>query len=172
MILKYIGIIILTLTCACSNVPLKPHIIAADKVTNPFIRNAKQKHGLSVLGTGGKMMYEVEEIYVGFTSCGAYSLSQARQHFLSIFTPFVEDIRNSSELKQYLLYPDQPEKAASISIIYILPNNQDPKPPLIGHVFTLNGKVFYSVNDQINGRFRRVHEETYQQALEIVNCTN
>ena len=158
---------ILCFFTSCSYSKL-PHIQAADNITCPFVKYACQKHNLLVLGTGGKMMHQVEDISVSFIAKGNYSLTQARKHYLSIVTPFVEEIRNSVELKQYLLYPDNPEKAALISITYVLPNSEDPKPPSIAHVFMLSGEIVYSVSPEPWKPYKNIHEETYQQALEIV----
>lgn len=169
---KYIINSIFALCCftSCSSAAIKPHILAADAVTNPFIKSACKKHNLSVLGTGGKMMRQVEDIFISFIAYGEYEIPEARLHFLSVVVPFVEDIKKSQELKQYMLYPDFPEKAAHVNITYRDATHQQPYPPKIAHITMSNGTIEYSVSDSPMTAYRTIYEETYHEALQKANC--
>jgi len=164
--------LILILCTSCSHTVVPPHIRAADEITNPFIQNAKNKYGLGILGTGGRMMGEVETISVSFITCGEYDIKEARKHFLTIVTPFVNEIKSSVKFKPYLIHPESPEKIAHISITYITSTKQDPLPPKIAHVGMYDGMVVYSVSYHPLQALRTIYEETYQEALEKINCPN
>lgn len=160
--------LVLLILAACSSVP--PHILAAHKVGRTFIENAKKNEGLEILGTGGSMVRKVEEISVSFIAYGEYDIEKARRHFLSVVNPFVLEIGSSKELKQYLAQPDFPERAANISITYQDCNDNQPLPPNIVHVMMVKGKIRYSVSDGPMTPYRSVYRETYQEALQKVNC--
>jgi hypothetical protein len=150
---------------------VKPHIKAADKITAPFIRSAKEQ-GYSILGTGGSMMTEVKYISVSFVDYGEYNIEQTRKKFLHLVAPFVNEIGSTTELKQYLVEPDAPERAANISITYRNQTNQQPFPPYIANVMMFNGVISYSVSDNSMTAYRDIYEETYQEALQKLHCSN
>lgn len=172
--MRYLLLIVLIIFSSCNDSYYKPeaHIVAADKITNPFIKNSCKKYSLSVLGTGGRMMGRVEDISVSFIAYGSYNVEEARDHFLKIVRPFVSEIKESLELKPYLLYPDNPEYAAQVSITYRVENFLRPKPPLIAHVIMFNGIISYSVSDTPHTGYRTIFEETYHEALQRANCTH
>lgn len=152
---------------ACSAAP--PHILAAHKITKPFIQKSRNQ-GLDVLGTGGRMMNHVEDISVSFIGYGKYNLEEARRHFLEVVRPFVKEISESQDLRQYLAHPNHPERAAQVSISYIDVDGGRVQKPFIAHVIMVNGKIVYSVSDSPMTLYRTVHEETYQEALQKINC--
>lgn len=154
------------LTSCSSSLESQPHIVAADKITKPFIANAKKNHGVSVLGTGGKMTKgQVEDMSVSFITVRMMNIDQARVHFLSIVSPLVNEIEKSNELKPYLKNPNNPENAALISITYRDKEGHEPKRPYIAHVMMVKGRVCYSVSDSPGLAYRTIHRETYQEAL-------
>lgn len=115
------------------------------------------------------MMYDIEEIYVGFIAYDELTIEEARKHYLKVVIPFVESIKCSEEVTKYLHYPDQVEKAVNISITYRNKLHKQPSPPKIAHVSMIKGIIFYSVDDAYNLPYRTVYEETYQEALSKIN---
>lgn len=153
----------------CISAPIKPHIQAAHAVSQPYIKKVCKTHNLSVLGTGGRMMNQVEDISVSFIALTEFDINQAREHFVAIALPLVQEIEQSLELKHYLAHPDNPETAANISVTYKNSNGIRPSPPLIAHAMMLDGKIYYSISDSPTSPYRDVYEETYQEALSKIN---
>jgi hypothetical protein len=114
------------------------------------------------------MMRCVEDISVSFIGTGNYTLDEARYHFLAAVVPFVKEISNSQDLKQYLAHPEQPEKAARVSITFVDHNEKPMQRPYIAHVIMVNGRISYSVSDGPNTAYRSIHRETFQEAIEKI----
>jgi hypothetical protein len=170
MFLKNLVLVAFTICfTACSEKPL--HILAAHKVKRPFVQNAKDQ-GFGILGSGGSMMKQVEEISVSFIADGELNVEQVRRQFLELVVPFVNEIASSVDLQQYLAQPEYPERAANISITYQDQTHKSPRPPFIAHVMMVKGKIYYAVSDSPNAAYRDVYEETYQEALQKFNCGN
>ena len=139
-----------------------------DKKISDYSRILKNTNGLTLTGIGGGIRDEKIAIFgVGYEICKDVQINEARKNIVNLIEFYLHKINSDPELEGLLLNNPFNPKNLELGIRYVEPNGKYSS--AIAHSFTKEGKVFYSNYDPINDRLERIHQETYEEALAIVN---
>lgn len=140
------------------------------KISDPFVKQYAQRANLSLFGSGGGMVHDIDLICLTFRGRQRLNLSEARK----LYVDGVEDLLNrynkSTFVRPYLhnfpftihnlsfkvIFEDRPGK--------FVPSN------FIAGVLCINGIVYYLNEDHELGKLMDLHEESYEEALTIVHA--
>ncbi len=122
------------------------------------LQNAKK---LKLVGFGGGMMYEIENLHLSFLSFDNQKLFQARDLIVFSIRLFLKNINTNEKIRPYL--KSYPFTSKNISIFI---NIQNADTSINGVALTAN-KIVYDVPGK-EKTFEQIHEETYEEALKIV----
>lgn len=130
-----------------------------------------QKEGFHAYMTGGGMMYDVEDISVGFESNRTPTLEEARVLYVRGVERLLNRVNQDLKIRPYL--HNYPFTVADLTYMlefsYVVVDVSGSGP--IADVMCVKGKVCYSVYDPANSStmpVRTIHRESYDEALRIV----
>lgn len=143
------------------------HCRLANKFMNEFSYKVKKEKNLSLIGRGGSMMKNVEEIFFHFVSPVTYDLDNARRFYVETVENFLEEINNNKNIMPYL--KNYPFTISNTDIIISFDETSCQFGKGVALIFrTKNGHIFYQTYDLETGKYRELHEEPYEVAREIV----
>lgn len=142
------------------------------KVTSEFIKEVKNESDLICSGTGGGMPYNVESIFVSFISLEPASINKARELELFCINKLLRIVNNSKKLRPYLSDYPFTYKNIDISIVFLDQSGDYHQDGEVSHVFRAKNKVFYYKKDPKTRKQVSSFEETFEEALEIINQKN
>lgn len=146
------------------------HIKEADRVVSAFLKELqKRKKNISVFGSGGSMMYDVEEISLSFSTQGCVDIKEARKLLIYIVESLLKKVNSDLGIRRYLHNYPFTNKNLSIALCFYDKNGKHIMPPYITCVGIMFGEIDYSLqNLEDPVLLDEVHRETYEEALKIV----
>jgi len=175
MVLRALGIILLSsLFYSCGSIepkaskdqsPLDYEKIA-DGITNKTAKKLQKEKGLVLIGTGGQMMNDIQMMAMSFDLYREVNLEEARELLVFIVQKYLKNINKTEEIKPYL--HEDPFTVGNIEIRIWLhnPDGSDLASEKIRYISVLEGK--FKCRSELLGR-RPFHEESYEEAVKIVN---
>lgn len=138
----------------------------ADNITEKTAKKLKEQKNLSLVGIGGKMMNDIQAMDMSFEFYQEIDLIQARKLIVCVIYEYLSDINSSKELKPYL--HEYPFTAKNIEIRIWIYNSDKSRLPAenIYYISSINGMLEYYIRSEPH---QPVYEETYEDALKIVN---
>ena len=145
--------------------------VAADKVICSFIKKVKKKYDFLVVGTGGGGPGDkgLNLLSVDFESYQKMGIPEARKILVDCVQEFLIEINASEELKQYLAV--YPFTAKNIGVLIQFTDKKRPiymSPPSLAVARIDKEKLAYIINIVETDRLERIKEETYEEALQIL----
>lgn len=162
---KYVSIAMLLIFSSCSSEPI--HIQTANQIARDYSIDSYKNYGVISVGSGGRMMKDVEEIFLAFESYQSADVSKARRLFILLTEGLVDKMNSSSKLRPYLhVYPATYENV-DVTLGFSEMDGRS-RQQGISYVYQSKGKVIYTENDDAADRLKRVYEEPYEEAVRIV----
>ncbi len=172
------------------------YIKYVDEIVCNFVKDMEEKHELHCYGSGGSMPTNVKQIEVLFISYQKSSIEDARKTEIAIVQELLKRINNHKEIRPYLSeYPFNTNNV-SVSISFRTKTDDYPLDGSIASVFLAKNKIFYRVAEmrmsdpitsisldennkpvtkvtpgELEGELVPLMEETYEEALKIVQTT-
>jgi hypothetical protein len=139
----------------------------ADQITAKTGKQLKKEKGLALVGTGGRMMNDIQMMAMSFYLYHEVSLEEARELVVHIGGKYLKNINECEEIRPHL--HDNPFTAKNIEIrIWASNPDRTNLPPDKIFCFTINkGLVSYFTRKL--SYYNPLLEETYEEALEIVS---
>lgn len=154
---------------SCSN---PGHIREADRITNLFNKKMKVE-SLVLAGSGGALMDNIKEISLDFKKVQCVDIEQSRLIYVKNVQALLHLINSDEKVRPYLNnYPFTIENV-DFTIIFCGLDDFFALPPYIAHVssYGKNGIIHYSEYNAEKDNLKTVYEESYEEALNIVNST-
>lgn len=138
------------------------------KLLNSFATQQKVENNLQVIGVGGAMPQKVQMVDLHFITKKQPTLQQARKLYVHVVETLLAQINSNSEIRPYL--KDYPFTHHNISLLisFETESGRDAEPPFIALVGIANGRIFYSINNRETDLLETIHEEAYEEVLNIV----
>ncbi len=140
-----------------------------NKVLNSVAKTLSRRHGMSCVGSGGAMMYQVEYLDLTFSMNRPLDKDEARNIIIDAVDEFLKAVNNDIKLRKFLeVYPYGPK---NISVGIMLRNYDGTKlfHPQLGTVGFVNGNVLYLTDDKENSwKYKEEIEESYDEAKRIL----
>ena len=139
-----------------------------DKKIWEYSRILKATNNLQVSGTGGGLKDEKINLFmVNYALYKDVQLEEARINIVKLTEFYLHKINSDPELQSLLVITPFSVANLRLGIRYMQPLGEFSHE--IANSFTKEGSVFYSKYNPINDTLERVHQETYEEALAIVN---
>jgi hypothetical protein len=118
-------------------------------------------------GGSGGMQGVVKMRAISLTSTnGPFNIEQARELVIYCAKIFLKEINNSKEIRPYLHHYPFTVNDIEVRVAGSSENKLVNKDSLIAYTSLIEGKIDYCIRDEC---LKSVHEETYKEALEILN---
>lgn len=166
----YIIIFGLILFSACISDP--PHVKAAHQVMNTFTKKMKTE-GLSLRGSGGAMMGDIQQISLGFGIVENRSVDEVRLLFIRETETLLDQVNINANIRPYLHDYPFTSKNIFFKITFCKPDGYFVDPPYIAYVSLMNNRdrIFYSTYNKDKNTLENCFDESYEEALNIYKET-
>jgi hypothetical protein len=145
------------------------------KCINEYAKSQKTHRGMEVMGTGGSNPNGLyKRIHVHFYCYKHLDVPEARRLFVASALEFIERMNSNEKLRPFL-----EEYPATIENIKIDINCFDDAgrgdlgdfvdPPYVAFMFHVGNRLIYCFDDKTEFSFSHDYEETFEEALRIVN---
>jgi len=139
----------------------------AGKITEKTAKKLKEQKNLCLVGTGGGMMNDIQAMHMSFYFYQEVDLKTARELLVYAISEYLSAINSNTEIRPYLHQYPFTAKNLEIRIWIYKPDRSELPPNEIDYIADINGILEYHV--QGADPRQSIHEETYEEALELVN---
>ena len=139
-----------------------------DKKIWEYSRILKATNNLHLTGMGGGLKDEKIRLFmVNYAVCKDVQIAEARMNIVKLMEFYLYKINNDSDLEKFLFYTPFQCVNLELGISYLQANGEPSSP--IARSSAREGSVFYSKYDPVKDTLERIYQETYEEALAIVN---
>jgi hypothetical protein len=158
----------LTITLTSCTKPDAIHVQIADRHMWAYARKAFNKHALCVYGYGGSYYgNQVHFITLEFESHRQANIAEARKLYIAIVEDFVDQINADPAIRTYLDRDLATADNVNLGIGFDEPSDA-PAGSCVGYICYVHGRVIYAHTDRETGHLKKLHEEPYEEARNIV----
>jgi len=166
-------IILVILFTSCSSV--SPHMKAYYPIESEHFRFIKKQGDFHIYGNGGNFNKgKINLVIISADKIGSANIEQARRDIIFLTQDIIQRLNSSQKLQPYLSNPPFDHNQLQYSITYCKNNlysnitEKDEQNQKITLVSLLMGKISYDVRPSEKSGYKEVHEESYEEALEIL----
>jgi len=138
-------------------------------IENKYISDMKHKYNAVLAGIGGRMMYEIQDIYLNFHMTRIVDKGEARKIYIDFVSELLARINEDDQIRPHLSHSPYTAKGVSLQLIFFREENVRPLPKNIAIVSMYKGYISYSIWDTSTNVYKEIYEETYDEAIQIVN---
>jgi hypothetical protein len=159
----------ISLITSCTSSPLYIQLI--NREMDIFIGERKRDNNLILLGSGGALMHDVKLVDFHFMTCEKkMNIKYARRMIVETIESFLKQINANEDIRPFL--HNFPFLVTNLEIIISCSDDHDIEPEnFIVMVGTIKGKLRYFVKKH-DGNYKKVHEEPYEEGLQIIKKEN
>lgn len=121
-------------------------------------------------GLGGLFGEKIELFNLDYDATQEVDLKEARCLLILAVEDFLNSINNTQSINSLLIETPFPSKRLNFGLAFMQPNGTFVANPHIAYAHLVNGRIAYSIDTPL--RLEHVHEETYEEALEIIKQEN
>jgi hypothetical protein len=141
----------------------------ADKITEKTAKELKAQKNLYLVGTGGQMMDDIQMMMMGFNFYRVVDIETARQLLVDSVQEYLSAINSNEEIRPHLHNYPFTAKNVEIVIYFYNSDGSEISSGKINIAAANQGKVIYYIDDPEKNNIKPIHEETYEEALMLVN---
>ncbi len=139
----------------------------ADKITEKTAEKLAEQKNLVLIGTGGRMMNDIQMMAMSFNYYHEVDLTMARKLLVYAIEEYLSEINNNEEVKSYLHEYPFTVKNIKINIFVYNPDKSRLSPEKIYLISSVEGKVSYYVRDADSRK--AICKETYEEAIKLLH---
>ncbi len=142
----------------------------SDKIFFAYNKEMCKRNRLSLVGKGGRMMGDIQQVNAFYTSNDRLNVEEARRLFVDVAEGYIARYNENEEIRPYLRNYPFTIDSLKIQIGFENENRQHMDGGYVALASYINAKrrIFYSGYDHETKKFTDLHEESYETALEIV----
>lgn len=145
------------------------YVKLAHEITEKTAKKLKEQKGLSLAGTGGQMMNDIQMMMMGFNFYKVVDIETARQLLTDSVQEYLSAINSNEKIRPYLHnYPFTP-KNVEIVIYFYNPDRSKVPNGKINIAEASRDEIIYYIDYPEKHTIKTIHEETYEEALKLVN---
>lgn len=141
----------------------------ADRLTEKIAEKLKEQKKLQLVGTGGKMMKDIQAMDMSFHFYQEVDLKTGRDLVVSAVDEYLNGINNNKELKPYLHEYPFTAKNVEILIWIYKSDGTSPSSDKIYYISAIDGIITYYVNEPETNSRKVICKETYDEALKAIH---
>lgn len=165
------ALLIIAFSFSCNKYNYKPSSkeLLADEILKSSAIKLRKEKDLRLIGTGGGMMHEVRMLALSFKYYKPVDIEKGRELLVAATNTLADEVNANTEIRKYLKnYPFGPQNI-EIRIFLQKPNGSDVDPEELSVIAMLEGNLDYEIDSPETKLFKRVYEETYEEALTKLN---
>ena len=156
---------------SCNKHQIPEYERIADAITAKTAKKMASERNLQLIGIGGGMMDNVRMMAMSFNYDHELTIEEGRELVVYCVEKYLSAINSNEQIRPYLKnYPFRSENI-EIRIFLYKPGHQDVPIGALSVVGAYTGTLAYKTREEESISLKRVHEETYQEALEILAQT-
>ena len=144
------------------------YVKLAHEITEKTAKKLKEQKGLSLAGTGGQMMDDIQMMMMGFNFYKVVDIETTRRLLVDSVQEYLSAINSNEEIRSHLHNYPFTAQNVEIVIYFYNPDGSKVPPGKITIAAANQGKVVYYIDDPEKHTIRSLHEETYEEALKLV----
>ena len=156
--------------CSSFGYPLPDYEKIANKITERTAKELQEQKNLYLVGTGGRMMNDIQAMDMSFCFYEEVDLKAAKELLIYIIDEYLSAINNNKEIRPYLHEYPFTAKNVEIRIWIYEPDGSRLSPEKIHYVSSIDGVLDYYIRG--SGHRQAICEETYEEALKLVKNTD
>jgi len=165
-----LSVCILSSPTICAAHPEEPiYCEYADKITGKYCADMAKTQKLYCYGGGGGFIKNVNRITLNFNTVQNLNIAESRALIIKCTEELLKRINTDADIKPYLSHYPFTEQGITLGISFDQEDKKRVSSKFVAMVFTVDGSVYYSSYNHNKKKFQDIHEESYQEALKIVN---
>jgi hypothetical protein len=155
--------------CSSLNDRLPDYEKIANNITERTAKKLEAQKNLCLVGTGGKMMNDIQAMDMSFYYYQEINLKKARELIVYAISEYLLAINSNTEVRPYLHEYPFTAKNVEIDIWICEPNGAYPPLDKIYYISAIDGNLTYYLDLPETYSRQAICKETYEEALKIVN---
>lgn len=140
----------------------------AREIVDDYCSYVEKTYQLYCYGRGGGFIDNFNNIDLSFNGAKDLSVIEARILIIECTQELLRRINHDVQIKPYLSHYPFTEKGINLLISPRKKNGDKVDSDFVALCFTCNGMLYYYVNNPKEDDLKKIYEEPYQKALEIV----
>jgi len=164
--MKWFIYLIVAITYSCSSHKSPIYVEIAHDITEKTAKKLDTEKELHLIGTGGGMMHNVRMMAMSFRYHHPINIDQGRELLMSAVNEYLLAINSNEQIRPYLVSDPFEPKNVEIAIFI---SNPDGSPVAKGDICVISenqGILQYDTRDPKTNHLTKIHEESYEQALQ------
>lgn len=163
--------------CSCKSTAThsykpSPYVTDTDAVTARVVKKINEETGLKLMGTGGGMIGQINRMGMSFAHYGDLSVEKGRELLVYCIEEYLAAINAEEKIRPHLRhYPFTPLDLEMRIFIY-QKDGQEPPTDSLSIVSGIYGRVSYKVSQPFPKITKKIHQEPYEEAKELVFQTD
>ncbi len=163
-----VAVLALFLACSSCGYLLQDYEKIADKITEKTAKKLKEEKKLCLVGTGGKMMHDIQAMDMSFNYYTEVDLQTARELVVYAIDEYLKAINDNREIRPYLHEYPFTAKNVEIRIWIYKPDGSHPHLDNIQCICSIDGIITYYLDAPEQYTYKLFHKETYEEAFKLV----
>lgn len=141
-----------------------------NEIVDKYSLELKRERGLYLIGRGGRMMDDIQQVYVEYTSVDAPSVDEVRKLYVEIAEEYLQRINSNEELRPYLhVYPFTIENLA-LTLSFEDVAYRIRKDGYVAYAYIPKDNLIYYKEYKSDEQYHLLLSEPYAEAVKIVEC--
>lgn len=156
--------------CSTSGGQMPDYEKIADKITEKTAKKLKNQKNLVLIGTGGKMMNDIQAMDMSFNFYQEMDLKSSRELIIYVINEYLSAINSNNEVRPYLHEYPFTAKNIEIDIWFFQPDGTDLPLDKIYYVSAIDGILTYYLDLPETHSRKAINKETYEEALRAISA--
>jgi hypothetical protein len=146
-----------------------PYIRYAKEIMSPFIQKCEKEYKLGCIGTGGRFAKNVAEISIKFIAYRKGTIEEARVPQVIMTETLLAQVNSHENIRPFLNSYPFDVKDIEISISFRKNDDSRYSDGSVVYVSHIKNRLFYRSEDPKTKELIPIFDESYQEALNIIN---
>lgn len=161
--MKKLFCLIMISTCHIFGEQQAVYVKYVECLQKAYIKQLQKTESIHSLSPGGSLFNDINQIGLELELIQEVTVAQARRLYVKYAESFIKMINADRRIRPYLHHYPVTIADLDFSLNFSDCQNRDVRPPYIWSVSSVEKKIYYTLSNIV-----RVHEETYEEALRIV----
>jgi hypothetical protein len=164
--MKYLLILMTLFFSSCGG---RSYSYMADPIFTSYAKEMKERRGYLLEGTGGSMPNgDVRWLFMSFVGIREVDVPEARRLYIELVEGLIDKVNQDKFIRPFLHDFPATSKNMDILLAFVDCYGMIVDENHIAYIFLLNDKIYYNRFNHDRHRYEIVFEETYEEALRIV----
>lgn len=146
-----------------------PYIKEAGTVTAQVAKKIEKETALKLIGTGGGMLGQIHSMAMSFVYYGDISMEESRELLVYCIEEYLSAINANEKIRPHLSHYPFTSHGLEITIFIQQQDGRNPPVGFLSIVGEINGKVSYEIRQPGHPSTKKIHQESYEEAKNLIS---